>query len=149
MIPGRYGRGMTELGADAFDFWLGTWDCTFEGGHAVNTIIRDFDGRVLREDFVMDAPQEYRGMSVSVFHPKLEVWQQTWVDQGGAYWHFVGTTVDGAPSFATPGPVDEPSLFKRMVFTDITADAFAWRWESSPDQETWTQNWAISYTRRS
>jgi hypothetical protein len=140
---------MSELNAESFDFWIGAWDCEFEGGHAVNTIGRDFDGHVLREQFEMDRPQEYRGMSVSAFHPKLHIWQQTWVDQGGAYWHFVGDLVDGDPAFATPGPVDEPSLYKRMVFSDIGPGSFEWRWESSPDQATWTQNWAISYSRRS
>ena len=138
-----------QLGADAFDFWIGVWDCEFEGGHAVNTISRELDGKVLTERFAMDSPQEYHGLSHSVFHPQLGFWQQTWVDQGGAYWHFVGGLVDGNPSFGTPAPVDEPSLFKRMVFTDITDDALEWRWESSPDREEWTQNWAISYTRRS
>ncbi len=76
------------------------------------------------------------------------MWQQTWVDQGGAYWHFVGDTVDGDPAFATPEPVDDPQLFKRMVFSDIATDSFDWRWESSPDRVTWTENWAIRYTRR-
>jgi hypothetical protein len=140
---------MSDLGADAFDFWVGTWDCEFEGGHAVNTVSKEFDGNVLREQFAMDAPQIWNGMSMSVFHAQLHIWQQTWVDDGGAYWHFVGGLVDGDPSFGTPAPVDEPSLYKRMVFFDISDDSFRWRWESSPDQETWIENWAISYTRRS
>ncbi len=140
---------MDELGPDAFDFWIGAWDCGFEGGHAVNTITRELDGKVLRERFAMDAPQVWNGTSVSVFHPRLHFWQQTWVDQGGAYWHFVGDLVDGDPAFATPGPVDEHQLFKRMVFANIAADSFDWRWESSPEGTTWTENWAISYTRRS
>ena len=140
---------MDELGPDAFDFWIGEWDCEFDGGHAVNTITREFDGKVLTERFEMDRPQRYSGLSHSVFHPQLEIWQQTWVDQGGAYWHFVGGLVDGRPSFGTPTPVDEPSLYKRMVFFDIEADSFQWRWESSPDRTEWTENWAISYRRRS
>lgn len=144
-----YHPGMDLLDESAFDFWIGVWDCEFEGGHAVNTITREFEGHVLTERFAMDTPQTYNGMSVSVFHPQLHVWHQTWVDQGGAYWHFAGQLVDGNPSFATPAPVDEPSLFKRMLFSDITADSLQWRWESSPDQQTWTENWAISYTRRS
>ena len=144
-----YCRVMDELGADAFEFWIGVWDCEFEGGHAVNNVSREFEGKVLRERFAMDVPQVWNGTSMSVFHPQLHVWQQTWVDQGGAYWHFVGDRVDGDPAFASPTPVDEPSLYKRMVFSDISADSFRWRWESSPDRETWTENWAISYTRRS
>ena len=147
--PLTYCRAMGELGDDAFDFWAGVWDCEFDGGHAVNTIGREFDGKVIVERFAMDRPQVWNGTSMSVFHPQLHVWQQTWVDQGGAYWHFVGGTVEGDPSFLTPDRVDDHQLFKRMVFSDIADDSFHWRWESSPDGETWTENWAIDYTRRS
>ena len=35
-----------------------------------------------------------------------------------------------------------------MVFSDVTDDAFHWRWERSQDGETWEQRWAIDYTRR-
>ncbi|NNE10751.1 MAG: hypothetical protein HKN41_00725 [Ilumatobacter sp.] len=140
---------MSELGADAFDFWIGEWDGDFEGGHAVNTISRDFDGHVVTERFVVDTPREWHGTSVSVYNGELDLWQQTWVDQSGNYWHFVGRLVDGDPAFATPERVDADQLFKRMVFSDIADDSFEWRWESSPDGDAWSQNWAISYRRRS
>lgn len=139
---------MERLGADAFDFWIGVWDCEFEGGHAVNTITREHEGNVITERFAMDEPRVWHGTSHSVFHRQLGIWQQTWVDDDGAYWHFVGELVDGDPAFATPVPVDEPSLYKRMVFSDIGPDGFRWRWESSPDRGTWTRNWAIEYRRR-
>ena len=82
-------------------------------------------------------------------HPQLGLWRQTWVDDGGNYWHFVGGHVDGHPAFATPEPVDADQRYKRMVFSDITPDAFHWRWESSPDNAAWTVNWEIDYSRRS
>jgi hypothetical protein len=139
---------MASLGASAFDFWLGAWDCNFEGGHAVNTVTREFDDHVLVERFAMDTPRVWNGTSLSVFDPGLGLWRQTWVDDGGSYWHFVGTLVDGDPSFATPTPVDLDAVYKRMVFSDITRDSFHWRWESSPDGESWTVNWEIHYSRR-
>jgi hypothetical protein len=139
---------MDSLDASSFDFWLGEWDCVFDGGHAVNTITREFNDHVIIERFAVDTPQLWHGTSMSVYDAALDLWRQTWVDDGGSYWAFVGTLVDGAPSFATPGPVDTDSVFKRMVFTGITADAFHWRWESSPDGEAWTVNWEIDYTRR-
>ena len=43
---------------------------------------------------------------------------------------------------------DSDHVYKRMVFSNIEADAFDWRWEFSPDAETWEQRWAIRYTRR-
>ena len=50
--------------------------------------------------------------------------------------------------FATPGPADEDRTFKRMVFSDVTAEGFDWRWEASPDGEGWQERWAIRYARR-
>ena len=138
---------MTLLDASAFDFWLGEWDCEFEGGHATNSIMREFDGHVIVERFAADRPQAFAGTSLSVFDERVG-WRQAWVAQGGSYWHFVGALVDGNPAFSTPERVDEPALYKRMVFTDITTDTFRWRWESSPDGEAWTVNWQIAYTRR-
>ncbi len=140
---------MAALDMAAFDFWIGEWDAEFDGGHAVNTVQREFEGKVLVERFVVDRPRTWHGMSVSAFDAANDRWQQTWVDDSGQYWHFVGELVDGDPTFATPAPVDDPPRWKRMVFTDITDDSLQWRWESSPDRETWTENWAISYTRRS
>lgn len=145
----NYRLTMDSLDESAFSFWLGEWDCVFEGGTATNTISRDFDGHVVTERFHALTPQEWAGMSVSVYNAVLDLWRQTWVDQGGSYWHFVGSLVDGNPSFGTPGPVDADHTYKRMVFSNITPAAFDWRWESSPDAITWTGNWAIAYSRKS
>jgi len=139
---------MTTLGPDGFDFWLGRWDCAFDGGHATNTITRELGDHVVQERFEVDRPQRWSGMSVSVFDRHLERWHQTWVDESGAYWHFVGGLVDGNPSFGTPVPVDADQVYKRMVFSDIGDDGFQWRWESSPDLASWTVNWEIAYSRR-
>jgi hypothetical protein len=104
---------------------------------------------VIAERFAMDAPQVWNGMSVSVFDPALYLWRQTWVDQGGSYWSFVGRLVEGNPAFATPDRVDADPKFKRMVFTNIETNSFDWRWESSVDGSAWIINWEIAYTRRS
>ena len=52
-------------------------------------------------------------------------------------------------SFATPEPVDEDQLYKRMVFFNVESDRFDWRWESSRDRQQWDVRWQIRYTRRS
>jgi hypothetical protein len=38
-----------------------------------------------------------RRISVSVYVPQLQRWQQTWVDKQGAYLDFVGQFSDGWP----------------------------------------------------
>ena len=57
-------------GASDFDFWLGEWECAWEGGSGTNTISRILDGKVIEERF--DSSQSptsaMMGLSVSVFN---------------------------------------------------------------------------------
>jgi len=77
------------------------------------------------------------------------LWRQTWADSTGGYWTFVGgPQPDGTFQLGRSEPVDSDRVYKRMVFSNIEADAFDWRWEFSPDAETWEPRWAIRYTRR-
>src|SRR5215470_15500313 len=80
--------------AHQFDFWLGDWDLTWEGGGGTNSITRILDGQVLQERFAahQDDPNvpALQGASVSVFVPELGKWRQTWVDNNGSYMDFVG-----------------------------------------------------------
>jgi hypothetical protein len=132
---------------DGLDFWVGSWRCTWKDGHGRNTISRTLDERVILERFEADAPEAFSGMSVSVLGAD-GVWRQTWVDSTGNYWHFEGgPQPDGTFVFATPGPVDADRRFKRMVFSDISADELSWRWEHSGDAARWDERWAISYHR--
>ena len=136
------------MDAGALDFWLGEWDCAWSDGTGMNAVTRELGGRVVIERFRAYDPDPFDGMSVSVFDER-EGWRQTWVDSNGGYWHLVGSRlVDGSVTFATPGPADEDRTFKRMVFSDVTAEGFDWRWEASPDGEAWRERWAIRYARR-
>lgn len=130
----------------ALDFWIGTWECMWEGGRGINRIARGFDDRVVIERFEAVEPEPFTGMSLSVFDPNAG-WRQTWVDSNGSYWHFTGAAIDGGFVFATPEPVDDERLLKRMVFSDIRPASFDWRWEASPDGISWAQRWAIHYRR--
>ena len=134
---------------DGLSFWVGSWDCSWEGGHGFNEIAKELDGHVIVERFTAVAPDPFTGLSLSVPDAEGDGWRQTWVDSNGSYWHFVGgPRPDGTFIFATPEPVDADRLYKGMVFSEIDADGFAWRWESSPDGADWQQRWAITYRRR-
>ncbi len=135
---------------DGLSFWLGEWDCTWDGGHGSNAVTVELDGHVVVERFESTAPQRFAGLSVSVPDPSGDGWRQTWVDSSVSYWHFEGgPQPDGTFVFATPEPVDEEQMYKRMVFSEIAEDGLAWRWESSHDASGWEQRWAIRYRRRS
>ena len=143
MTPG-YDAQMDDLA-----FWLGSWDCTWDGGHGTNDVTLELDDHVIVERFESLAPERFTGLSVSVPAPSGEGWRQTWVDSSGSYWHFVGgPQADGTFIFGTPEPVDADRLFKRMVFSEITGSGFAWRWEASADGIAWEQRWAITYRPR-
>ena len=133
----------------ALDFWVGDWDATWDGGTGRNTVTRQLGGRVYVERFEAHGEEPFSGMSLSVQKAGTDEWRQTWADSEGSYWAFVGGPQDdGSFVFATPDRVDAEQVYKRMVFSDITPDAFRWRWEFSPDNEVWQQRWAISYVRR-
>jgi hypothetical protein len=138
-----YRRAMADL-----DFWLGRWEGTWEGGSAVNVVTRELDDRVVVERFEARPPERFTGTSLSVPDRLSGEWRQTWVDSTGSYWAFAGgPRDDGTFVLGTPDRVDEEQVYKRMVFADIAADSFSWRWESSPDGATWDLRWAISYRR--
>jgi hypothetical protein len=112
-------------------------------------VTRELDDQVVVERFAAREPERFAGTSLSVQDRRTGEWRQTWVDSTGSYWAFVGgPRDDGTFVLGTAEPVDEEQVYKRMVFSDIAADTFSWRWESSADGETWDLRWAISYRRR-
>ena len=130
---------------EGLDFWIGQWALTWDGGHGTNTVTREMDGHVITERFQTVEPEPFGGLSVSVLGAD-GVWRQTWVDSTGSYWHFEGGPKDdGTFVFATPGRVDADQRYKRMVFFDIGAEGFKWRWEFSEEGSTWKQRRAITY----
>lgn len=135
------------MDAGALDFWVGEWICSWDGGGGDNSVTRELEDRVVVERFHASTPEEFRGMSVSVFDRDGR-WRQTWVDSTGNYWHLRGSKLrDGSVVFATPDRVDAEQLFKRMVFSNVAADGFDWRWEASPDGDVWDERWVIRYER--
>jgi hypothetical protein len=134
---------------DGLDFWVGEWDAEWDGGRGRNTVTRELGGRVYVERFEADGDEPFSGMSLSVRQAGTDEWRQTWADSQGRYWTFVGgPRDDGSFVFATPDRVDAEQVYKRMVFSDVAAETFSWRWEFSPDGTSWEQRWAIRYRRR-
>jgi hypothetical protein len=139
------------------EFWLGSWDATWEGGHGTNRLERVLDGAVIHERFEEapgdpGAPGETNGRLIgeswSVFDPARGLWRQTWVDNQGGYYDLVGERVDGWFAFVRAAPELGPNARQRMVFRDVAADRFRWTWELSRDHgATWAVRWEIDYRR--
>lgn len=136
--------------AGQFDFWLGSWDITSAGQPAgTNTITREYDGAVIMERFVGSAETGLNGMSVSVFNRNTGRWQQTWVDNKGAYLDFTGEFSDGKMILSRRTTLQDKDVVQRMVWFNITPDSFDWNWDRSEDDgKTWKTVWPLHYTRK-
>jgi len=132
-------------GASGFDFWLGEWDCTFESGSAVNRISRILGERVIHEDF---RSAELNGQSLSVFNEERQLWLQTWVDDQNSYLLFVGRREPRSMVLLGRRP-DGAASGMRMVWDEITRDAFSWDYQKQSPDGTWSSQWKIAYRRRS
>jgi hypothetical protein len=129
-----------------FDFWLGDWNATSgDEPQGVNHISKRWD-RVVVEEF---KGKNLEGNSVSVYDTNAKMWKQTWVDSQGAYLDFTGGFTDGKMTLSRSFTKDGKTIHQRMVWYDITPDAFNWNWERSDDGgKTWAVNWNIHYTRK-
>jgi hypothetical protein len=131
--------------ARQFDFWIGEWECTWEGGgRGSNSVRAILDGCVIEEQFDASPSSDLRGMSLSVYSPVLGRWRQTWVDNDGNYFDMVGGMEDGRMILACDETGTTAKL--RMVFSNLEQDSFDWRWERSEDSgRTWKPLWQIRY----
>ena len=125
--------------SNQFDFWVGEWDCRWDGGHGSNVVTSELDGAVIFEQFDGRPGVALRGMSVSVYDAGEDLWRQTWVDSERGYIDLVGRFADGAMELTHKDT-------HRMRFTDIEDDTFVWHWERF--EETWNEVWRINYSRR-
>lgn len=140
--------------ARQLDFWLGSWNLTWEGGQGTNEIVRRFGDCVIEENFVGQMPDgPYRGFSVSMFDRRSKEWRQTWVDDQGSYLAFRGGR-DGDGFMRLCGePLvgnDGREQISRMSWINVEKDSLDWLWERSFDGgATWEMFWEIHYERAS
>jgi hypothetical protein len=75
-------------------------------------------------------PLAFHGSTIRFYDPAIDAWRSTWIEPvNGRVRRFIGReTGDGISLLSDE---DEPQL--RWRFTDITADSFTWRAESSRD----------------
>lgn len=138
------------LGPDALDFWIGSWDVSWDGGgHGTNTIRRILGDRVIEETFHgTDTDGSLDGRSLSGRDAADGRWRQTWVDSNGAYLDFVGVEVDGRIAFQRDAIVDGAAGLQRMIWLDVTTASLRWQWQRSRDGgESWELVWEIHYRR--
>lgn len=143
----------SEPEASQFDFWLGEWKAEWKDSEGKlqfgkNIITKELGNCVIEENFSTE-DKSYTGRSLSVYSPVKKYWQQTWVDNSGAYMDFTGGK-DDKDMYMQRKILNKQGkeIIQKMTFTDITDNSFRWLWESSADNgATWSLNWEIRYTR--
>jgi hypothetical protein len=132
------------------DFWLGEWDVSWDDDqHGSNHITRILDDKVIQEKFDGAPAIPFQGLSLSVYSPHVGLWRQTWVDDEGSYWHFLGGVENNEMILATDDVVDGRPVKLRMIFYNIDHDQLDWRWERSDDGgQTWQLKWQLHYRRK-
>ncbi len=134
-----------------FDFWIGEWDLTWDDtSKGVNIITAELDNCVIEENFSTLGDSPFKGNSVSAYNKRTGKWHQTWVDNSGGYLDFVGEFRDGK-MILTRTAVDTAGseFLQRMVWHNISEQAFDWNWEKSTDGgQNWQVLWAIKYERK-
>ena len=156
--PAARPKPCTAPEAHQFDFWIGDWDLatkapkpdgTWQEGKATNSVRAILDGCVIQENFDNRPEEPYQGTSISMYSPQLGKWQQTWVDNAGAYLDFVGGWKDGKMVLTRSFTLQGRSIQQRMTYHDIKPDSFDWDWERSLDGgATWMAMWKIHYARK-
>jgi hypothetical protein len=134
------------------DFWLGDWEAEYvqNGVRAKsrNRVTKTLDGCVVQEEFTGAPGIALDGRSWSMFDRASGQWKQTWVDNSGSYLDFSGGVVDGNRVFARQLVRQGRTIHQRMVFRDVSADAFKWLWQRSDDAgASWKTAWEIDYRR--
>ena len=138
-------------GAKGFDFWVGDWELSWDGGRGTNRVEKILGGCVIHEQFDGSGPRGNGlvGRSYSTWSPALKRWRQTWVDNQGGYLDFDGAMEGERMVLSRTAQGDGETFLQRMVWYEIGADAFEWNWERSDDDgTTWKPVWKVHYTRR-
>jgi hypothetical protein len=112
------------------------------------------DGHALLEKFWGHLDGEaINGMSMRVYNPALNRWEQAWLDSTGRrIGVYYGEYKDGQFIGRNQKSLEDPANAKshqRETFFDIQSERFSWKLETSKDLTEWNVVWELSYTRQS
>jgi hypothetical protein len=134
-----------------FDFWVGEWQVTdrVSGEPAgMSRIEKLYGGCVLRENWVSPG---FQGGSLNTWWKGDRRWHQTWMDQAGAFRHFIGAMDNGRMVLVAeqPDPAQAGrTLQVRLTFTPNADGTVRQYSDISPDGgATWRPRYDFLYRR--
>ena len=138
-----------------FDFWVGDWNVTPNGGPpsptpSRNRITLEEDGCVVQEHWTGAGGST--GQSFNLFDRSIGKWRQTWVDNSGGQHDYAGSLVNGNMVLEGTTPAANGALGRvptKLTLFHISRDSVRQFSESSADSgRTWTTNYDLIYVRR-
>jgi hypothetical protein len=143
------------------DFWVGDWAVEFDNpdgsiGRASNRIRKDEYGSCVISEYFKQpggAPGggDYLGTSYSSYDTQTKSWRQFWVDNMGGIFDLRGGPVAGQKhsfELVTIEPRGAKRETMRMIWEDVTAAGFVWRWQARGADGKWADKWVLRYKRK-
>ena len=132
-----------------FDFWLGAWDVTTEGGTKVGESIIETasNGCAILENWA--GAKGGRGKSLNSYNPEQKQWQQFWIGSDGDVHEYRSSQSDGKSLIFFMKRDTSPQKIVRLTFTPIDKDTVRQHSELSEDGgQTWKTEYDFYYHRR-
>ena len=115
-VPGPAGAHVGNL--KLFGRFVGSWHLDWTG--------HDADGQPGEGQ----PPLAFHGSTIRFYDPAIDAWRSTWIEPvNGRVRRFIGRS--SGEGIVLLSDEEDPHL--RWCFTDITADSFTWRGETSHD----------------
>lgn len=128
-----------------FDFWIGEWNVSdrVTGEPAgVSHIEKLYGGCALRENWTSPG---FRGGSLNSWWRGDGKWHQTWMDQAGAFRHFIGGAVDGRMVMVAEEPNPSQPAKTRLVRLTFTPNADGTVRQYSDYSDDGGERWNLRY----
>jgi hypothetical protein len=132
-----------------FDFWIGDWDVTTQGGTSVgSSVIQSVSGGcALLENWTSN--RGGHGKSLNTYNPARHQWQQFWIGQDGGVGEYRSSEFDGKSlAFFIRDEADSLAV-QRLTFTPVDSATVRQHSEASKDGgKTWTTQYDFFYHRK-
>jgi hypothetical protein len=132
-----------------FDFWIGDWDVTTQGGTSVgSSVIQSVSGGcAVLENWTSN--RGGHGKSLNTYNPARHQWQQFWIGQDGGVGEYRSSEFDGKSlAFFIRDEADSLAV-QRLTFTPVDSATVRQHSEASKDGgKTWTTQYDFFYHRK-
>jgi hypothetical protein len=132
-----------------FDFWIGDWDVTTQGGTPVgSSVVQSVSGGcALLENWTSN--RGGHGKSLNTYNPARHQWQQFWIGQAGGVGEYRSSEFDGKSlAFFIRDDADSLAV-QRLTFTPIDSATVRQHSEASKDGgKTWSTQYDFYYHRK-